>query len=83
MVVAFKTDPPASEKDFHAVGRASAKIQRWEEEQFGWMIVRGRMGALKLEGRQGSDPTGFLSQEKEFGFHSNCDGSYWMAVNRE
>lgn len=30
MVVAFKTDPPASEKDFHAVGRASAKIQRWE-----------------------------------------------------
>lgn len=33
---------------------------------------------MKLEGRHGPDPMG-----KVFGFHSNCDGNHWMAVNRE
>lgn len=44
------------------------------KSQFGWMGEREN-GVMKLEGRLGPDPIGFISQGKEFGFHSNCDGS--------
>lgn len=49
------------------------------KSQFGWMGEREN-GVMKLESRLGPDPIGFISQGKEFGFHSNCDGSHWMAV---
>lgn len=38
---------------------------------------------INLEGRQGPDPASFISQRKKFGFYSTCDGSHWMAVDKE
>lgn len=38
---------------------------------------------MKLAGSQVPDPTGLVSQGKEFGSYSNCARGSWMGMNRE